>query len=275
MDKKKKEKLFEKRNKMHHQYAVEPNSTTTVANAYLKDLEKVLKQQTRNKIRSLYTKNVTKHEDELINDILGAITNPVDIAHFFLGSHIRFEGDNGFMYEKWVKDFGPQIGVNGEVINGPRKNRVSSHNSVNQQYAISGPVVNEALFGTILLDPEKPNGAKCTWIQLENRPVGGFNEFKNAPLKFLIDVILHMINYFDYRITKRNIGPHGKSNYTESNPLKINVANVTPELAAKRASLWKDIIFERMGDITGLEDRMVLAGLDVPAGFNAIPNANV
>jgi hypothetical protein len=259
------QRLFEKRNSMHHQYRVDPNLVEkSAAKTYLKDLEKVLKQKTRNKIRDLYINNVTKHEDELINDILGVMTNPLDIAHFFLGAHIRLEGDNVGFYKKWAEDF-----------QGPRKNRISSHASIDQQYAVSGPVVTEALFGTSLIDPDNPSGAKCTWIQLENRAIGGLKEFKSAPVTFLINVILHMINYFDYKITKRNIGPHGKSNYTEDNPLRINVSYVTPELAVRRANLWKEIIFQRLGDITGLEDKMVLAGIDVPDGFKAIPSANV
>lgn len=262
---KKKERLFEKRNVMHHQYSVDPDfNGKSASNDYLKDLEKVLKQKTRNKIRDLYINSLTKHEDELINDILGVMTNPLDIAHFFLGGHIRFEGDNAWLYEKWTKNFQDS-----------RKNRVSSHSSIDQQYAVSGPIVKEALFGTGLIDLNKPTGSRCTWIQLESSPVGGFKEFKNAPVTFVVNVILHMINYFDYKITKRNIGPHGKSNYTEKNPLIINVSYVTPELAAKRTSLWKEIIFQRLGDISGLEDEMMLAGLDVPDGFKIAPGVDV
>jgi hypothetical protein len=267
---KKKADFLEKRKNLHHQYQKNPEPSD-----YLKDLEKFLKQKTRNKIRELYKNKVTEHEKKLIDDMLGVMTNPLDIAHFLMGAHIHLEGDNALLYKKWSKDFGPRTGVNGEAILGSRKNRVSSHYSEDQQYAISGPVVNEALFGTRYIDTKSASDAKYTWIQLENRPVGGINEFKSAPLTFITNIIFHMIDYFDYKITKRNIGPHGKSIYTEANPLRINVSNVTPELAAQRASIWKEVIFERLGDIRGLEDRMIMAGLEVPAGFKPIPTAIV
>lgn len=261
---------------MHHQYdGTYDRDSEESENDYIKNLKKFLARNTSNKIKDLYINSVTEHEKIIIDDMLGTMTNPLQIVHFFFGGHIKLAGDNAALYEKWSENFGPRIGTNGEAIHGARKNRISSHSSINQQYAVSGPVVKEALFGTCLVEPYNSKSPKCSWIQLESSPLGGFKEFRSAPISFLMNAILHMLNYFDYKITKRNIGPHGKSIYTEANPLTIDVSSLTPELAEKRSNLWKEIIFERMGDISGLEDRMALAGLDVPDGLSSIPTANV
>ncbi len=86
-------------------------------------------------------------------------------------------------------------------------------------------------------------------MQLENNPTGGLKEFLKSPIKFLIDAILHLVDFFNYKITKRNIGRWGASHYTEAKPLQISCANLNQEQATARAEVWKDIVLNKRGQI--------------------------
>lgn len=256
---------------MYHQYKESTNEFDNDIFEYEPDhyeLQKYINSEKIVTMKELYEKNLTEHERKLIDDMLGIMTTPLEVAHFFLGGHIQLECDNGYMYHKWANEFGPQIGSDGEELPRALKARNSSHASKKQQYAISGPVIREALFGTRVDD----NGVEYTWIQLERNPINEFKEFKKDPITFIINVMLHMIDYFGYKISKCNIGPYGISNYTEAQPLVIN-ANISPEKSLERAELWKEIIFVRMGDTSGLEMQMIQAGLEVPFGSRERPRA--
>ncbi|PJD92751.1 MAG: hypothetical protein CK424_03995 [Legionella sp.] len=109
------------------------------------------------------------------------------------GGHIQFEDDGAF-YEELLLNFKEHL-----------QTRSSSHQSCKQQYSFSGPVVKELLMGV-----SNKNGRKTTWIQLE----------KNNT-KTIIDFILHIIDYLQYKLTGKNIGPYGSSKHTDQNPLII------------------------------------------------------
>jgi hypothetical protein len=103
-------------------------------------------------------------------------------AEILRGAHLRIH-DSGALYDAWK-------GLHGADTRG------SSHKSDAPQYHVDGPLVHTVLFGRL-------DGR--TWVQLEGRPVG----------------IGHLIDYFRYRITHKNQGPYGASEYRESRPLEF------------------------------------------------------
>jgi hypothetical protein len=101
-------------------------------------------------------------------------------------------------YKKW-------IGLQNNLVS---RKGASSHQSETEQFAIRGPFVKEALFGT----RKGEDGKTHTWLQLESHPTG---------LRYLLG---HLASYVIYRITGMNIGPYGRSEYTERSPLNLAVA---------------------------------------------------
>ncbi|CAE7168006.1 unnamed protein product [Symbiodinium pilosum] len=80
--------------------------------------------------------------------------------------------------------------------------RLSSHRSDAQQYGIpQGEVLHTLLLGDL---------GGHTWFQFEGNGVTS-----------VISWLLHMANYFEYKITGRNIGPLGTSQFTDRWPLVI------------------------------------------------------
>ncbi len=203
----------------------------------------VLPEQNRKKILQIY-KKATESELILIDFMLGKMEHPEQVIHFFLGAHIELHGDDGENYKKWKRVFG----AHGKDS---MKSRISSHQSEDPQFAIAGPLLSEALFGTRFVDND--NKSKCTWIQLESRPVTSPKEwFKNRRefVQLLIDLFLHLLDFIDYRWNQNNIGPYGKSTFTEKNPLVIDVSDLTPEQELANRVLWKKTFFEKPGVVT-------------------------
>ncbi|CAL7961036.1 hypothetical protein GAMM_10053 [Gammaproteobacteria bacterium] len=120
----------------------------------------------------------------------------VRIAEFLKGGQIIFPDEGAGLYGKWSK-FNKQNLVSREGA--------SSHKSADKQFAVRGPFVKEALFGTRI----GSDGKKYTWLQLESHPTG---------LRYLLG---HMISYVIYKITGKNIGPYGRSQYTEKSPMNL------------------------------------------------------
>lgn len=110
------------------------------------------------------------------------------------GGHLKFH-DQGDLYEKLVAHLQPTL-----------KTRRSSHDSCEQQYSFSGPVISEVLIG-VSRDKE---GNKRTWIQ-----------FEKHNMRTIIGLIMHLIDYLQYKLLGKNIGPYGKSEYTERRPFII------------------------------------------------------
>ncbi len=212
-----------------------PTPTTAGAN--------YLTEEKRLKIFAMY-QQATESELMLIDYMLGKFEEPEQVLHFFLGGHIELHGDYGINYQLWEQVFGAD-GTNA------LKNRISSHKSQDQQHAIAGPVLSEALFGTRFVDAT--HTYKYTWIQLESHPVGGLREWTRSAKDFrteLLNFFLHMVAFFDYRWNKHNIGPHGKSSFTEANPLKIDVSKLTPEREQQNRELWKQTFILNPGVTT-------------------------
>lgn len=108
------------------------------------------------------------------------------------GAHVVVKGDTGSYYN-WLKDM---EGV---------KKRTSSHFSQKQQYALKmGTTLQTLLFGI--------NHDGNTWFQLEGREVSGWEGN-------WVDTSIHIINFFEYKISGNNIGPLGSSRWTEREPL--------------------------------------------------------
>lgn len=111
------------------------------------------------------------------------------------GGHVKFK-DNGSFYNELIDEFNASL-----------NRRYSSHKSSQQQFSLSGPVIKEVLFGVTKDDL----GKETTWMQFE----------KNNT-KSLISLILHLFDYLIHKVTGKNIGPYGVSNFTEKNPFIIS-----------------------------------------------------
>ena len=121
------------------------------------------------------------------------------IAEFLKGGQIIFPDDNGELYNDWKN---LQNKNKGEVIS---RKGASSHQSADEQFAIRGRFVKEALFGTRII-----NGKKHTWLQLESH---------STDFRYLLG---HLISYVIYKVTGMNVGPYGRSKYVEKTPLNLS-----------------------------------------------------
>jgi hypothetical protein len=102
--------------------------------------------------------------------------------------------------------------------------QISSHQSDRDQYGIpEGRVVSTLLVGRI---------RNTTWFQLEDAPWDPFHDFVGS--------LNHAIDYVEYKIRGRNIGPLGTSEFTDKNPLgtfKVeSLGEVCPTQCANDAS---------------------------------------
>jgi hypothetical protein len=120
-------------------------------------------------------------------------------AEFLKGGQIIFPDKGAELYGKWSNFTNNLISRKG----------TSSHQSEDEQFAIRGPFVKEALFGTRM----GADGKKYSWLQLESHPTG---------LRYLLG---HLIAYVAYQVTGKNIGPYGQSKYTEANPIKLSIVS--------------------------------------------------
>lgn len=111
------------------------------------------------------------------------------------GGHLKFK-DEGSFYRELVTRFNNNL-----------HKRTSSHNSCEQQYSFSGPVVKEVLFG-VSVDKD---GNQTTWIQFEKHNT-----------RNIINLILHLWDYLVHKFTGKNVGPFGLSDHTEDNPLVLS-----------------------------------------------------
>lgn len=110
------------------------------------------------------------------------------------GGHLKFV-DDGSLYNELVTTFQECL-----------YERTSSHQSCAKQYSFSGPVVKEVLFGV----SQDENGNFNTWIQFEKHST-----------RNILDFLLHLFDYIVHKITGKNVGPYGLSDYTENAPLVL------------------------------------------------------
>lgn len=98
--------------------------------------------------------------------------------------------------------------------------RISSHQSDRTQYGIpEGSVVSTLLIGSV---------QGRVWLQLEGSVWDPFH----VPLSS----VCHVIDYIQYKLTGRNVGPLGSSSHTDKNPLLVEDP-ILPEEACPESCL--------------------------------------
>lgn len=141
----------------------------------------------------------------ILNDILDAGADPEEMlkgAHFFIN-------DNGQRFQKWSSL--PEL--QDRSHSSSHHNTKSIHGQTDQkQYEISGKLAPAILFG----QTSKQAGNQ-TWVQLEKTPFNA--EGKCQKIK---NVVMHGMDYLNYKYTGQNIGPFGTSVHTESNQINLN-----------------------------------------------------
>lgn len=234
-------------------------------NHYKALLDPHMPEKTRQKLKNVWSM-VDPEEKLVVDDVLGYLTNVEDVIHFLSGAHMHLEGQKIYNYQRWRDLCAARTDEDGTEIPTKLINRSSnsSHKSVDPQFGLNGKIVGHILFGTRHIDEKDKNSDKYTWVQLENNPTGGFKEFKKGPISFIISAILHLLDFFNYRITGRNIGRWGKSKYTEKNPLRIDITNTAPEMASKRVKVWYELL-ERTGNVdVAMKQKLADVGIKLP-----------
>ena len=148
---------------------------------------------------------------------VGEEFNKHTLVEMLKGGHTRFEDDGSF-YDEMLKLYLPDL-----------NKRTSSHNSVDQQYSISGPLLKEVLFGVSI---DEKTGKRTTWMQLERHHT-----------RSIIEFIMHIYDYLLYKWSGKNIGPFGWSVHTEhQNTLvvKVETANNDDSYVPKVPSAQED-----------------------------------
>lgn len=189
--------------------------------------------------------SISSQEQQVLMDVLGFLETPEQVLHFFAGAHIELIDSKQF-YTDWTTTFSA---AKSDDSKGVFKSRFSSHQSDSYQYAVSGEFLSEALFGT-RMDENKQG---ITWIQLENSPVAPLGKWIESPSSFFIELhslAVHMLDFLDYRINGKNIGPYGKSQYTEAAPLRIDVSKFSEEKRLENSLLWEAVFLRNPGVLT-------------------------
>jgi len=116
------------------------------------------------------------------------------------GAHTVVDNDGG-----WYHDFFTRL--KGAYP------RMSSHVSVLQQYGVpEGSTLETLLTGGLRASSAESGGVE-TWFQLEGAQWNPFHRPWQS--------VLHMLNYVQYKLTGRNVGPLGTSKYTDRDPLVV------------------------------------------------------
>ena len=145
------------------------------------------------KIRSLTQKIFNSSEQKILLDLIPCLDSYL-IQDILNGANIRL-CDEGFFYEKWK--------------NLPHaETRSSSHEHKKKEArALENPLYKQFLFW-------KNEKTGSTHFQLERRPLSW--KMKKWP-----ELILHFDDYLTYRKTRKQIGPLGRSIYTEKSPILV------------------------------------------------------
>lgn len=166
-----------------------------------------------------------KHKDEIDKTCLIMICqlllltnfNYIHLKRLLKGAYFIIR-DNGIFYNKWK--------VHSKNIKRSIFKHSSSHDSCNKTYRIGkNKICNingyinhnfDCVIGTICCTDKhnsKSSHKHCdTWFQFEKTRV---NSIKNK--------LKHSIDYIQYIFTGKNIGPFGKSSYTEKNPIFLKL----------------------------------------------------
>jgi hypothetical protein len=91
------------------------------------------------------------------------------------------------------------------------RGRISSHYRGNkeEEFGVNLPSTADFLVGL--------NRDGISWLQIENSKVS----FEEGIIYGAGLVLLHILDYLYYKFTGKNVGPCGLSQYTESNPIKL------------------------------------------------------
>lgn len=136
-------------------------------------------------------------EKTFLNNLLKTYTlSPYQLEEIFKGAFVIFEGDGGLMHAA-IKS-----------ISTPRF--FSSHRSDVKQYSFKTPLVKELLSGAIKLKNQET--LQHSWLQMEAHPTNN-----------VINYFKHAWDFIAYNVTGANQGPYGSSNYTEAQPLRLNL----------------------------------------------------
>lgn len=141
---------------------------------------------------------LSKHEATIIADLERYGLDLPQLKEVLWGGHVLV--DDPELYEKWR-------------FPKSRERLSSHHKTVDKKtypdLGFKGPLVREKLHGRT---------ATGTWVQLEKTPAamgsGGFR------LPTYHDLV-HLYDFFVYRITKSNVGPWGLSKQTERRPMYL------------------------------------------------------
>jgi len=98
----------------------------------------------------------------------------------------------------------------------PAVQRLSSHKSDVLQYGLKlGRVLSTLLIGRL---------GNRTWFQLEGSPYRtlSFSMWMNG------QNVAHMLDFFEYRFSGKNVGPMGSSEHTDQTPLKLEAISWPP-----------------------------------------------
>ncbi len=201
-------------------------------------LDERLSRGARNKLRTAYEQETSDVEKRVMQDILSHIDDPEVLVHFLCGAHIEFRDEAGNTdsmqyYTKWQEE--------NKKLHWYME-RHSSHKSTNQQVGLNGKILGHILIGT-RTDPQ--SGQSYTWVQLENNPSGTLRQLILSPVRFLLQSLLHLLDYIKYKVSGKNIGPHGRSDYTEKNPLKLGCSP-----REERAKVWEELLLKESTDFT-------------------------
>lgn len=136
-----------------------------------------------------------------------------NLLEIFKGAHVIIKNDNSFFYKRWKKLSTSYTGIK----------VTSSHSSIKKQLVISGGTLgkyskNKEGF-QILIGVSDKFKKNSTWLQIERSAL--FH--KDDILKGFINLVNHMMDFVMYTITDKNIGPNGKSKYTDIKPLIITL----------------------------------------------------
>jgi hypothetical protein len=189
---------------------------------------------------------LTPEEAAVLADLEHHGLNVPQMRDVLRGAHVLV--DEPSLYERWLF---PKIS----------HQRLSSHHPDidKRQFpdiGMKGPLLREKLHGRT---------AHGTWVQLEKTPAS----FGKRKLPSWQDV-LHLADYFMYRLTRSNIGPWGRSGATERRPMYLS-----PDLRAT-VPLPQAASDELTGVLARIEeaDDVTAASTDLAARFPPPERAN-
>lgn len=126
-----------------------------------------------------------------------------DLVEILRGAHVRLE-EEGILYKKWEMEY-PE-----------RKDRsnASSHGTDAKQFSLQNLHFTEFLWSRNTI-----NGQTFTWFQTERHTTGSGQ------------LVGHLCDFAQYRVSGKNQGPWGESPYTEKNPKILRLKQTLPQAA--------------------------------------------